>query len=315
MQRFNEDGDSVSTSNVAIAPTRLFNQPITRNANSKWVGFDLDGTLAEYDKWRGIETIGKPIKPMLDLAKELNANGQKIKILTARASDKNAIPYIKAWLENNGLYDIEVTNEKDSYLIKFYDDKAIQVKYNTGQIVENRLNEGVYEYSSAQFIFNDYITAKLKEFARSVIREEDLVEFEQIPHITVKYGIHDSSPEKTFNLVSPLLYNGIVCTIERTELFEGQDSDAVVLKVESEYIRKLNNIITANIPNVTTFPEYIPHITLGYVRKGTGNLYKGKNLLDLFSLTVGEFQFSSSTGMVFDYNIYMYDKSPKWWSN
>ena len=27
-----------------------------------WYGFDLDGTLAEYDKWEGISHIGKPTR-------------------------------------------------------------------------------------------------------------------------------------------------------------------------------------------------------------------------------------------------------------
>ena len=39
----------------------------------KWIGFDLDGTLAEYDGWKGIEHIGKPIKPMCDLIKKLHS--------------------------------------------------------------------------------------------------------------------------------------------------------------------------------------------------------------------------------------------------
>jgi hypothetical protein len=28
-----------------------------------WIGVDLDGTLAHYDGWKGIDHIGEPIKP------------------------------------------------------------------------------------------------------------------------------------------------------------------------------------------------------------------------------------------------------------
>ena len=28
-----------------------------------WYGFDLDGTLAKYDGWKGIDHIGEPVKP------------------------------------------------------------------------------------------------------------------------------------------------------------------------------------------------------------------------------------------------------------
>ena len=31
---------------------------------SGWIGVDLDGTLAFYDMWRGMEHIGKPIPAM-----------------------------------------------------------------------------------------------------------------------------------------------------------------------------------------------------------------------------------------------------------
>ena len=34
-----------------------------------WVGVDLDGTLATYDEWRGIEHVGEPIAPMVERVK------------------------------------------------------------------------------------------------------------------------------------------------------------------------------------------------------------------------------------------------------
>ena len=35
-----------------------------------WIGVDLDGTLAHYDKWRGVEHIGKPVPVMLERVKK-----------------------------------------------------------------------------------------------------------------------------------------------------------------------------------------------------------------------------------------------------
>ena len=32
---------------------------------SGWIGVDLDGTLAHYDGWKGIEHVGPPIPAML----------------------------------------------------------------------------------------------------------------------------------------------------------------------------------------------------------------------------------------------------------
>jgi hypothetical protein len=33
------------------------------------IGVDLDGTLAKYGEWRGVEHIGEPIPPMVDRVK------------------------------------------------------------------------------------------------------------------------------------------------------------------------------------------------------------------------------------------------------
>lgn len=50
--------------------------------------FDLDGTIATYDTWKGIDHIGEPIKPMVDLIKRLHDEGKVVKILTARVSPR-----------------------------------------------------------------------------------------------------------------------------------------------------------------------------------------------------------------------------------
>lgn len=53
-----------------------------------WYGFDLDGTLAVYDKWRGIEHIGEPVKPMVEIVKKMHDEGKVVKIVTARVSPR-----------------------------------------------------------------------------------------------------------------------------------------------------------------------------------------------------------------------------------
>lgn len=53
-----------------------------------WYGFDLDGTLAKYDGWKGIDNIGEPVKPMVDLIKRMHEEGKVVKILTARIAPR-----------------------------------------------------------------------------------------------------------------------------------------------------------------------------------------------------------------------------------
>lgn len=39
-----------------------------------WIGVDLDGTLAKYDQWRGVQHIGDPVPLMVDRAVQVEEN-------------------------------------------------------------------------------------------------------------------------------------------------------------------------------------------------------------------------------------------------
>ena len=60
-------------------------------SGSGWYGFDLDGTLAKYDGWKGIDHIGEPVKLMVDLIKRMHAEGKVVKILTARVAPRHNV--------------------------------------------------------------------------------------------------------------------------------------------------------------------------------------------------------------------------------
>ena len=100
-----------------------------------WIGVDLDGTLAHYDGFKGEDHIGEPVPAMLDRVKKWLEAGKKVKIMTARVSFPGAEGYIKDWLKEIGLPDLEITNVKDPGMEEIWDDRAIQVVKNTGEVV------------------------------------------------------------------------------------------------------------------------------------------------------------------------------------
>lgn len=110
---------------------------------SGWIGVDLDGTLATYDGWKGVEHIGDPIPVMLDRVKRWLDEGQDVRILTARASGPpmeaaSAIFYIHQWcLKHLGRL-LPITNAKDYHMIEVWDDRAVQVIPNTGERADGR---------------------------------------------------------------------------------------------------------------------------------------------------------------------------------
>lgn len=105
-----------------------------------WIGLDLDGTLAYYDEWRGIEHIGEPIPAMLERVKRWIKEGKEVRIFTARVSrnypEVGTVRYhIVNWcLEHIGV-SLVITNQKDFNMIELWDDRVVQVQKNTGKIL------------------------------------------------------------------------------------------------------------------------------------------------------------------------------------
>lgn len=109
----------------------------------EWIAVDLDGTLARYVEWKGIEYIGEPIPLMVERVKQWINEGKTVKILTARAShnDLEAIKYIEKWCEKYIGKILPVTSEKDYHMLELWDDRCKQVIPNTGILIEDLVNK------------------------------------------------------------------------------------------------------------------------------------------------------------------------------
>jgi len=120
-----------------------------------WIGVDLDGTLAEWHGWHDDGGIGAPIAPMVERVKKWLAQGQEVRIMTARVGASGK------WSHKAGAYDdhrfaqyqrecieawcllhigqvIPVTATKDMDMLCLYDDRAVAVEKNTGRVFSFR---------------------------------------------------------------------------------------------------------------------------------------------------------------------------------
>jgi len=106
-----------------------------------WIGVDLDGTLAEYHGWKGIENIGPPIPAMVERVKTWVSEDKKVKIYTARVGTADMQEradverYIRHWCQVHLGFILEITNIKDFGMYELWDDRAITVEINTGKII------------------------------------------------------------------------------------------------------------------------------------------------------------------------------------
>ncbi len=103
-------------------------------SKKQWIGVDLDGTLAEVGR-DNLGEIGKPITKMMNRVKKWLEDGEyEVRIFTARAGDTTQENKIKKWLKDNDLPGLVITNLKDRDMLAMWDDKAVRVERNSGEI-------------------------------------------------------------------------------------------------------------------------------------------------------------------------------------
>lgn len=119
---------------------------------SGWIGVDLDGTLAEYDGWKGETHIGDPVPAMAFRVRKWLADGRTVKIFTARVGNAGAVlnldgtvrdteavrNVIQDWTHTHFGVRLPVTAEKDFGMIELWDDRCVQVEANTGKRMDGR---------------------------------------------------------------------------------------------------------------------------------------------------------------------------------
>lgn len=114
-------------------------------ADHGWIGVDLDGTLAHYDGWKGPMHIGEPVPAMLARVLTWLTDGLDVRIFTARVSSDGtpvrdadariAHFAIKQWCAQHLGRELPITNVKDFRMVELWDDRAVQVRANTGEPV------------------------------------------------------------------------------------------------------------------------------------------------------------------------------------
>lgn len=92
------------------------------------------------------------------------------------------------------------------------------------------------------------------------------------PHITVLYGIKPVSEEKTKQLLQKMPKN-IVASLGTISLFEGAKFDVLKIDVTSPHLTRINKLLCKEVEYNNDYPNYHPHVTLAYLKKGTGKDY------------------------------------------
>lgn len=166
--------------------------------------------------------------------------------------------------------------------------------------------DGTHKYSSTQVDLTGDLRDKILALGQS-IPDELIVESvggdweggrESNPHVTIKYGLHDSTPDNLIELLesesSPI--SSITLTLGDLDIFEADTYDVLYAQVISQDLVKLSGVITSGLEVTNTQPTYTPHVTIAYIAKGAGARYVGNSTLSGLQITCSEMIFSSIDG-------------------
>lgn len=159
---------------------------------------------------------------------------------------------------------------------------------------------GPHEYATTQLNLADAVGGGEVAIAALLMLQRkldpaDVIELEDVLHVTIKYGLQTSDPEEARR---PLRSIGRVnIKLGSLNVFRSEEHDVLYCEVGGDDIRYLNFIVAGAVPNADPYPaEYNPHVTLAYLRPGTADKYLGKSGAEESVLEFESASFYSSCG-------------------
>lgn len=103
--------------------------------------------------------------------------------------------------------------------------------------------------------------------------DDDTHGIQENPHVTILYGLHKEVTSEMVKSVFEGFTKDINIEVNGIGIFENKDYDVVKFNVNPDgALQELHNKLS-ELPNSNSFPDYKPHITLAYIKKGLGKKY------------------------------------------
>jgi 2'-5' RNA ligase len=105
---------------------------------------------------------------------------------------------------------------------------------------------------------------------------------EDEPHLTLLYGLHEEvTPAQVSKSLDGFIGEKVEIVADGISLFENKDYDVVKINVIPTTDLKDMNYSLRRLPHTTDYPDYNPHLTVAYVKKGKGHKYNRDYKLSL----------------------------------
>jgi hypothetical protein len=115
------------------------------------------------------------------------------------------------------------------------------------------------------------------------------------PHVTLLFGIHDGEvqEQKVIELCKSKPIGAI--TLHNASLFESENYDVLKYDAVNDVLYEINRNLS-QLPHTTSFPDYHPHSTVAYIKKGFGKMYAEKLAGQTHSVVPKQIVYSKPNG-------------------
>lgn len=184
--------------------------------------------------------------------------------------------------------------------------KQIGTKKKKGRTVPNCVpvkessEKQTYDYGCSMIYFD---FPKMNEI-HSMIEEEDIYTedgdrsygLETEPHATLLYGLHSDEIEDE-DVLSASTRPGIPdeLKLHNASCFNNDKYDVLKFDVDNDHLHKINAELT-KFPHTTDYPDYHPHSTIAYLKKGKGEKYTEKLKDAWYSVNPSKIVYSKPSG-------------------
>lgn len=151
-------------------------------------------------------------------------------------------------------------------------------------------------FASTQFDMPSHVSSEILRFARTIdpndLTEEDGIEHNS--HVTIKYGIHTHNANDIRDVISG--FGPVEIQLGSTSLFQSDENDVLKIDVSGDLLHELNELIASRVECTDTHPNYVPHVTIAYLKPGAGSKYIDNDFSHLGTLSLGNVIFSVKDG-------------------
>lgn len=155
-------------------------------------------------------------------------------------------------------------------------------------------------FSSIQVNLPESLANEIINWGKENIKEDDIFRDpdaigygrEDEIHVTILYGIHTETPDQAKKILNNKPF---VVRLGKIGIFTNEKFDVIKIKADSDKLHQLNSKLARNLVNTNRFTSYQPHVTIAYVKKGTGWKFSGDAAFNNRTFEAKEAIFSSKS--------------------